>query len=226
MDESAMGWLCDSNSVENTAIAFYSNRNYKNSFKHNNVVNGDKYIAENYSCIYFKDQAVGNSTYSADRDTLRYNNFVLSSTKKATAYLRHAYGRYPNTGIDENKFYFDYNNIAAPFTSSPLVGKYLFEWGAGVNTYTLSQMQTDGGNVSSIPTDIHSRVNPQAISYSQVSNLVSEEEFIQFFTNFSRTTRTVNLGNAVFRDIMVRGLAGRPRYLPSFQKFFFTNQAI
>ncbi|MBN1597525.1 MAG: cadherin domain-containing protein [Bacteroidales bacterium] len=221
LDEEAKGYVCDSNSIYNTSIPFYSNRNYKHRFNYNNIVKGDKYIADRYRTIYLKDQVIGIKDRSADRDTLRYNNIVLGNSEYARVYLRHSSREIVDMGVDKNMFYFDYNKIASPFNESPEIGKYMLEWGLSENSYSLAEMQTNGGGVSAIPTDQNSVLNPQGVMYNDVANLIDEDRFIKFFTNFSKFNKDFNLGNAVFRDIDGDLISGTLTVPPFYSEILF-----
>ena len=222
-DEGALAYYCDSNTIENTSYALYMNRNYKNTILNCNIVNANQYNPEFYNAVFIKDQAIGPTNFSADRDTIRNNNIVLSNNSNPRVYLRHESRESQATSMDQNLFFFDYNKIADPFHSGePYIGRYIYHWGQEADyNYTLAQMRYDGGRVSAIPTDAHSVVDPQGIEYASVAGSVSEDDFVKLFTNYSASPRTVNLGNVTFRDIDGNNVSGSVVIPPFYSKILF-----
>ncbi|MBN1950892.1 MAG: cadherin domain-containing protein [Bacteroidales bacterium] len=221
-DEGAMGYYCNRNTIDNTSYALYMNRNLKNTMVNNNIVNANQDNPEFFNAVFMKDQAIGAISSSADRDSIRNNNIVLGTGSNPSVYLRHESEESHNAWVDQNIFYFDYNKIAAPFQAgTPDIGRYILHWGHADYNYTIERMQADGGNVSSIPTDVHSVINPQGIKYASVSSLVSQEDFVKLFTNYSAGTRTVNLGNAIFRDMNGSTISGSVSIPPFYSRILF-----
>lgn len=221
IDDGALAYYCDSNTIENVSYALFMSRSYKNSFKHSNIVNANKDNPAFYNAVFMKDQSVGIINQSADRDTIMYNNIVLDNVNPRV-YLRHTFEAAVNSGLDNNLFYFDYNKIANPFyDGETYIGRYVYAWGLADYNYTLTQMRADGGMVSSIPTDAHSTVNPQTIKYSDVSSLIGKNDFVRLYTNYSAHPRVVNLGNVSFRDINGTVITGSTTIPPFYSKILF-----
>ena len=228
LDEDALGFTVDSNSIENASYAYYMNRNHLNDWTDGNIVNGNKYLSnDGYNGIYMKDQSIGASQSaagSADRDSVLRNNVVMTGDSWAAMYVRHTVSSTYNayTANDNNSFYTDYNKISYPFGTSKNVGRYVYNWAPGSgSSYSLAQMQANTDNFSANSSDANTQIDPQGIMYSDVSGSVTEDEFVQFFTNFSASTRTVDLGNCTFKDIDGNNVSGSTTVAPFYSKILF-----
>ncbi|MBN1599238.1 MAG: cadherin domain-containing protein [Bacteroidales bacterium] len=220
IDEGGYAYKCDSNSIEDAAFAFYTNRSHSSSFRYSNVINGNLHNTSKYNAVYMKDQVIGPITFSADRDEVKYNNIVFDDNPNPAVYLRHT-SSYNSGAPDNNYFEFDYNKIASPFLSTTYVGKYVYEWGAIVNNYSLSQMRNNSDNVNSNSSDQNTLINPQSVMYSEVSGSVSEEDFVKMFINYSSNRRTVDLGDATFKDMDGNDVSGSITVPPFYSKILF-----
>jgi hypothetical protein len=219
VDDGGYGYHCDSNSIINTSFAFYTNRSHSNTFNYCNVVNADLYNSSTYNAVYLKDQAIGSTTSSADRDEVKYNNIVLKSSN-SVVYLRHT-SQYVSSLTDNNYFSFDYNKISHPDKKSFNIGRYAYNWGASKNEYSLEDMRNNSDNVNSNTSDEHTVLNPQSTMFQDVSDFVSEEEFVKLFTNFSKQPKQFNLGEAVFRDMDGNLVSGSVIVSPFYSKILF-----
>jgi hypothetical protein len=222
LDEGALAYNCDSNTIENTSFALYMNRNFKNSFKHANIVNANQNNPAFYNAVFMKDQAIGLLNMSADRDTIKYNNIVLGEGNTPRVYLRHESEESHDAYVDNNLFYLDYNRVANPFNSGETdFGRYILNWNHADYNYSLEQMRSGSSLVSFMSTDNNSTLNQQGISYSGVSGSVSKENFVRLYTNFSRTPRNVNLGNVSFRDMEGKVVSGTIVIPPFYSRILF-----
>jgi hypothetical protein len=99
-------------------------------------------------------------------------------------------------------------------------------YGLTKNNYTLAQMQADGGNVASNPTDLHSVVNPQIVMYSNVSNQVSESNFVKFL-QISANTQGQSILETLHSVICMVTWSRVPQlFRLSIQKFYSMFQEI
>jgi hypothetical protein len=220
VDEAGFGYHCDSNSIQDASFAFYTNRSFSNSFKYNNVVNGNLNNPDRYNAVYIKDQAIGPKTFSADRDEMKFNNIVLDDNVSSRVCIRHT-SEYVADAPDANKFYFDENKIASPFHDVSKIAGYIYNWGASTTDYSLTQLRNNTDNFNTNSSDLKTKIDPQGIKYATVSGKVDKDEFIKFFTNFSKSTRNVNLGNAKFKDMNGNDVSGSVTVPPFYSLVLF-----
>jgi hypothetical protein len=120
LDAEALGYLCDSNSIENTSIAFYSNRNYKNAFKNITWSMPINLFLQPIALFILKIRPSDGQMHLQTEIQFGQIILCLSGTSTAGVYLRHTSMTVNSLGVDNNTFYFDYNRIAHPLTAHPL----------------------------------------------------------------------------------------------------------
>jgi hypothetical protein len=221
-DEDDHDEISDSNSIDSTCIFMYHNRRSRSIARYNNVVRADMYINlhnDHYNGIWFSDQSIGGYTGSADRDSVKYNNFVLGGESNASLYLRHTTSATIALGYDNNLIYTDNNKIAYPWGTTYNVGKYTLNYGGSSTNYSLAQMQANTDNFSANASDASTTQHMQ--NHFSLSS-VSSDEYLVMFKNFSTSSHTFTLdGGNTYRDIDSALVTGSVTVRPMYSKTLF-----
>lgn len=185
-DYDSKGIVAEENTIENTNVAFFFNRNQNNIVRNNKIINAAKDLESQWATDIYMDNLIDGSSDVASH-TLRGNIHVFGNNSSQVAYTFHESTSAP---IDFSTFNIDNNTYHDGFTQAGTsIARKIVSYGSYTD-YNLSNIT----NLGSF--DATSTFNNLDHHLDDAPAGTTASEFILVLYNASKTTQSINIGNA------------------------------